>query len=353
VGIRIAGLCRRFGWADSLCLVLLAGVGGAAAQEPEDETAVISGRVIDATAGDPIRGATVEVDGADIRVKTDRNGRFELEVRIGQYRLRLSHPDYDSLEGDFPALRNRGVVIAMHSARDRERITGIMGVVTNRSNGSPLPSTAVLLESGQRAALTDRRGEFRFEELGPGSYVIGFTHMGYAPRQDTVRVSPGRVSYVQASLSVDPVQLEPLEVTVERREVALEAVGFYEREAEGWGKFLDREYIEMRAPSRMTDLFTGLAGVTVQVSASGMRQWVVLRSGRSRGLGPTCFPPVYLDDLLVATGGNEPAGIDDLVIPGAVAGVEVYVSSAGTPARYWRPTPTGRQCGVILIWTRR
>ena len=74
--------------------------------------------------------------------------------------------------------------------------------------------------------MTDRQGGFRFEELSPGSYPIEFTHIGYAPRRDTVRGSPGRVSNMQVSLSVDPVQLEPLEVTVERREVALEAVGF-------------------------------------------------------------------------------------------------------------------------------
>ena len=316
---------------------------------------VITGRVIDATTGDPIRGATVEVAGADFRAKTDRDGRFELNlVAIGHYQLRFSHPGYDPQEGDFPVLRNVGVVIAMHSARDRERITGIVGVVTSRSSGSPLPGAAVRLEGGKRAALTDRRGGFRFEELSPGAYLIEFTYIGYAPRRDSIRVLLGHVSNMQVSLSVDPVQLEPLEVTVERREAALEAVGFYEREAEGWGKFIDREYIEMRAPSRMTDLFTGLAGVTVQVSASGMAQRVVLRSGRPHGsYFPTCFPPVYLDDMLVHNGGNDPAGIDDLIIPGAVAGVEIYVSSAGTPARYWRPTPTGQQCGVILIWTRR
>ncbi len=49
-------------------------------------------------------------------------------------------------------------------------------------------------------------------------------------------------------------------------------------------------------------------------------------------------------------GGSEPAKINDILDPIAVAGIEVYRGSAGMPPQYWG---TGSFRGVVLIWVRR
>lgn len=330
--------------------------GAGAAQEPEPKTVRITGRVIDAATGSPLPGAVVVVEGTEIRLETDAEGKFELNaIAIGFYRIRLSHPGYSPVVDDFPVVRDRGFVLAMHPAREAPEagedraggglMTGIMGILTTSEDDSPLVGAAVRV--GRGGVLTDERGGFMLGGLAAGLHIIEFAQIGYATRRDTVRVVPGRMTSVQASLSVDPVHLEPLKVVVERREAALQDAGFYERREDGWGKFLDREDIETRTPSEMTDLFTGLPGVTVE--ASGTQRRVVLRSGRFSLSDGYCYPRVFLDDLLVHDGGTEAAGIDDLVNPDAVAGIEVYPSSAGLPARY----SMSAGCGVILIWTRR
>ena len=230
-----------------------------------------------------------------------------------------------------------------------ELITGIMGVLTDRSTGDPLGGARVQLDGGLGGTLTDGRGRFMMEELAPGWHTIGFSQFGYATRTDSIEVVAGRVTNVQASLSVDPVQLSPLEVVVERREVALQKTGFYERQSEGFGEFIDREDIELRGPAEMTDMFQGLPGVLVH--SEGIDKSIVLRSGRIGDLeGNFCYPRVYLDDILIHRGGEEAAGIDHLLTPGVVAGVEIYPSTAGMPAQY---SSTGASCGVIVIWTRR
>ena len=140
---------------------------------------------------------------------------------------------------------------------------------------------------------------------------------------------PGLVTNVQVSLSVDPVRLDPLQVTVERRELALEVAGFYERQSRGFGRFIDREYIEIRAPHKMTDTFMAIPGVTIETSPGGLDLWVVVRSGRVGMHRPPAgaripvspsdkaqppdeyfYPRVVIDGILFHQGGEEPAGID-------------------------------------------
>ena len=336
--------------ATLLAVIAVGPAGAGAAQEPQPEMVRVTGRVIDAVTGDPLPGVAVVLEGTYFRLETDAGGKFELNpVAVGLYRLRLSHPGYNPKVDDFPVLRAGGFVVAMQplAPEGGELMTGIMGILTARSDGSPLAGAAVRVDAGRRGVLTDERGNFVVDRLAPGPHLIEFAQIGYATRRDTIRVMPGRITNVQVSLSVDPVNLDPLKVVVERREAALQDAGFYERQARGFGKFIDREDIEMRAPSEMTDLFTGLTGVTVE--ANGMDRRVVLRSGRVSLSSGSCYPRVFLDDILVHDGGTEPARIDYLASPDAVAGVEVYPSSAGLPARY---SSMSAGCGLILIWTR-
>lgn len=155
------------------------------------------------------------------------------------------------------------------------------------------------------------------------------------------------MSNIRVSLSADPVRLDPIEVSVERRDIVLEQAGFYDREAMGFGRFLDRDDLEKRPPGRVSDLFAGLAGVSLIAGPTGQRQ-VILNAGRYRR--EPCFPRVVLDDMIVGGGPLQPAQLDVLLMRSAIAGVEVYTTTAGIPIKYGG---TGSSCGVIVIWTRR
>ena len=346
---------RYLRWLSSaacLAMALQAGAGALAAQVPAREFVSITGRVIDLVSGEPIAGVAVVLEGTGLRFQTGASGEFTVDrIAIGSYRLQLSHPEYNPAVGDFVVWRagefqTEMAPVAMVGS---EVITGIMGVLTDRNTGDPLAGARVQVDGGLSVTLTDGRGRFMIDALGPGWHMVAFSQFGYASRTDSIQVVPGRVTNVQASLSVDPVQLTPLEVVVERREVALQQTGFYERQEEGFGEFIDREDIEQRGPSEMSDMFQGIPGVFVE--ADGFDQKIVLRSGRIGDMaGNTCYPRVYLDDVLIHTGGEEAAGIDHMLTPGVVAGVEIYPSTAGMPARY---SSTGASCGVLVIWTRR
>ena len=365
-----AGRRRRCTWSVRLALLALPvlSVGEGVAQE----TVTITGRVVDAVTGEPIPGVAVtlapKLSGlpSDLEFETDGAGQFEIpDIALGGYRLELAHPRYNPTVGDFTVVREGSFEARMQPAGqdDGELITGIVGVVTDAESGDLLSGATVHTGGGQTGSVTDLRGEFLLDKLIPGQYVIESSLIGYAPRADTITVTAGRVTNVQVALSVDPVELDPLEVSVERREVKLQEVGFYHRRHTGFGKYIDRQEIEERGPSEVTDLFIGMAGVELYRSATTpLDKWVVLRMGRlmwpSRTLAETergetehlrCFPTVYVDGLLSHSGGGEPARLDDFLDPMAIAGLEVYPSTTGLPPRY---QGTGARCGVILVWTR-
>ncbi len=219
-------------------------------------------------------------------------------------------------------------------------------MVRDGLDGSPLVGATVWTAGAPHWTLTDERGRFSSSELYPGQHLVQFSYLGYVTRADTIRVEYGRLTNVRVSLSVDPVELDPIEVSVEKRQAVLQDEGFYERESKGFGRFLVREDIEKRAPGKMSDLFAGLPGVTLVRDPRTGQRYVMLGGGRFTD----CFPRVVLDNRIVGAGGDQPAQIDMLLSRDVVAGVEVYTRSAGVPMRYGG---TGSACGVIMIWTGR
>lgn len=332
-------------------LTALVAASAGAAQERTQPEVTITGTVVDAVTGRPIPGVLVVVGGAGFRLETDAEGKFTLtRIRVGDYRLQLSHLEYQPSVGDFAVMRPGEFVTTLEPVNDGadDLLTGIIGVVSDGGGGGPVGGATVRVTGlGGRGTLTDARGEFSLTDLFSGHYVVEFSQLGYVTRSDSIQVAPGRVTNVRVSLSVDPVQLDPIEVTVERREIALQEVGFYARATDGFGEFIDREQIEQRAPSRLSDLFTRLIGVEIRSDpGSGFERLIMLRGGRSED----CFPQVVLDGLVVHRGGNLPAMMDRLLDPSTVAGIEVYQTQSGVPAQYGG---TGASCGLIIIWTRR
>lgn len=335
----------------ALAVLSLHSVAGAQERPPEGSLVNITGTVLDAVTRQPIERVIARLSGTRYVAETDISGRFTLSnIHAGNYTLSLSHPDYHPSVGDFTIMRSGEFETSMRPVYQgirEELVTGIVGVVSDNRGDNPIDRVSVYTQQGHRGALTDARGRFVLDHLSPGLKTVRFTALGYVTRTEVIEVVPDRVTNLRVSLSPDPVELDPIEVTVERREIALQDVGFYRREAEGFGEFIDREEIEMRVPVQMTDLFTRLPGVDVRADgANPLERYVITRGGRAEG----CFPRVVLDGVVMSGGGDVPAVIDHMIDPQAVAGVEVYPSSTGVPPQY---AGTGASCGVIVIWTRR
>jgi hypothetical protein len=63
--------------------------------KPVEGTGTIAGQVVDASSGDPIIEAGVEILGVQKQIRTDLDGRYSVKVPAGTYAVRFFAPLYE------------------------------------------------------------------------------------------------------------------------------------------------------------------------------------------------------------------------------------------------------------------
>jgi hypothetical protein len=158
-------------------------------------TAKITGRVVSAETGTPIRRAQIRVQSVEARfnrvVTTDGDGRYELlNLPAGRYRLSVSRAGYVALEYGQARPFESGRPLDLANGQAIEKIDFSLprgSVITGRITdefGDPMTDVQVqamryqfvngerqLVSSG-RNAQTDDLGQYRIFGLMPGEYVV-------------------------------------------------------------------------------------------------------------------------------------------------------------------------------------
>ena len=165
------------------------------------ETAAISGRVVNAKTGQPLKRARVSAVSRDVRgrvgAQTDDTGRFVLtDIPSGRYTLSVSKPGYVTLGYGQRRPRQPATPIQVTAGQHLQNInfnlppgSVITGTLADEE-GAPVPMATVRVlryayQQGQRQLVpagtdrTDDRGEYRVFSLEPGDYFVSAT----VPRQ--------------------------------------------------------------------------------------------------------------------------------------------------------------------------
>ncbi|MSR05964.1 MAG: hypothetical protein EXR93_02670 [Gemmatimonadetes bacterium] len=228
----------------------------------------------------------------------------------------------------------------------------VRGSVSDSRTGQPLASVSVELVVADTQvavrALTDSAGKFLLTTPGPGTYVLRAQRLGYRSFE-----SPMVLNFrgeMNLPIALAAVGLAPVAVTATTPDPYLKGHGFYDRMADGGGRFLDPAAVQRLAPrSRLVvDLLAHVPGVQSAVTEeSGGVPFPLLRScarGRSGTQAQRSqLPRIYVDGV--------PVGQDALVslLPTDVLAAEVFIGPARVPLEYGgMETP----CGVIVIWTK-
>jgi hypothetical protein len=216
----------------------------------------------------------------------------------------------------------------------------ILGRIRAVEGGNPVQGAEVTLSGIPGFQVTDSEGRFEFRDVPQGTTTIGIRVLGREPMTDEVEVSGDGSTELDIRLAADPVEIDPMVVTVRPRSGYLEDMGFYERRDKGYsGQLISQEEIDERDPRDLGDIFASIPGVRVDYAGVGGFQ-VRMRRAIRFGSGGGCVPKLLIDDVP-----SEIGWLQDIP-PHRVAGIEVY-SGTNAPLRYNDP------CGVILIWTRR
>jgi hypothetical protein len=243
------------------------------------------------------------------------------------------------------------------SARQSAADGTIRGRVVDELNGAGLPGAEVtFLDDARRVrsrAVTDPEGHFVLSRLPPGPFRLRVQQLGYVATTTPIWwVQVGEVLEVVVWVRPDAILLAPLEVTVVHRRFLPVLDGFHRRKALGVGGFfLDREQIDARNASRLTDLLMDVPGVRVENAPDtpGQARMITFSGSLLGPGGGRCPVQVFVDGVLASRrSGGVP--LDEIATPNALEGIEVYKGLGSVPAEFL--TPESR-CGVLALWTRR
>ncbi|WP_419860563.1 carboxypeptidase regulatory-like domain-containing protein [Candidatus Palauibacter sp.] len=224
--------------------LLVAAVTPAAGQDRDEcgDRASLAITVTDDSGLVPIPGATIVLRWTDavrqpVREEADGSGRLVLCVPrdAGQATLWAEFGDASSEEA---------VVVLERGAAHEVQLGLLFGEMTTgrvvgqvRDARTHRPVVAVEIAVGSRAAVvqSNRTGRFVLSGLPVGEHELSFRHIGFSPLTHSVTVTRGHTTEVDARLTPDPVELEPIVATATRPR-RLEIKGFYERKY--WGEQL-------------------------------------------------------------------------------------------------------------------
>lgn len=213
----------------------------------------------------------------------------------------------------------------------------LTGTVIN-AGGQPLAGASVGIIDGPQTRANDS-GEWTLNNAPVGTRMLEVRAVGYFPDRRPVDVVPG-ARPVWTPLSTVKAVLDTVRVVASRRS-RFEQSGFEERRHTGAGRYLTAKEIERRLPLATSEIFRGILGVRLDLSAHDETSFQ-MRGGTS----DWCTPMIYFDGLPMR--GLAAEDIDVVVRPHEILGIEIY-SEASVPSQYQL---FKNSCGAIVIWTK-
>ncbi|HEV8598372.1 MAG TPA: TonB-dependent receptor [Gemmatimonadales bacterium] len=211
-----------------------------------------------------------------------------------------------------------------------EQLGSITGTVRQADRGPALVGARVSLLGTTFAAITTARGEFAFNGLTPGKYVIQASAIGFGTLSSEIEVRARETLEVAFEAQPEAVRLPELNVA-EKPNLPSE---FVRRSEGGGGRYISRDAIERRNAATLGDLLRTVPGL--RVNCAGYPCRVQLMRQRN------CPMAYWLD------GAPVDAASAMLQSPRDLDGVEIYSGLAETPPELFQRNT----CGALVVWTR-
>lgn len=229
----------------------------------------------------------------------------------------------------------------LRPARIRGGNSTISGLVRNEA-GDALSGAQVMVWGSGNTTTTRDNGRFAITGLPAGTQTVEVRYVGFAPKRAIVDLASGRSVSTTITMSERADVLDGMIVYGVDRQLANDLEGFNQRRKLGFGHFITRTDIERQSPIRFTDLFRSSPGLRI-VSTGGLDYSLVASHGSSSG--GVCRPLIFINGVRLANS----EGLDMMVDPHEVAGVEIYNGVGETPPQF--KGGLNGECGTVAIWT--
>jgi hypothetical protein len=218
---------------------------------------------------------------------------------------------------------------------------GVIDGVVSDTNLVPLKGVELTIQHTSIRVVTGENGRFRIRDVPSGNYLLVARRIGYRPAAQFTAV-------VAAETLLVSIQLERLGQSLDTVRITGDVTGFAWRRSLKVGQFITAADIERENPRTTTSLIRTRDGVAYSFDRAG-NPFVAL----TRGAGRNCRPMLLLDGFPIR--GGVPTvpgvpGLDWVLHPDEIGGVEIYANPAQVPPRFTNFGPA--ICGVIVFWTR-
>ena len=329
----------------------------------------VQGMIFAEGSGLPLQGASIDVFDARLaaaaRAVSDATGRYALALPdTGYFLVAASLGGFATSAPEqiwvgpgeavtvMLSLREMGGDSIRVVAREGERegrFAYVYGQVVDNDGSRPITSVDVQVVGGDAAGtMTNGDGRFSIRDAQPGTVLVRFEHLSYAPREIQIDLQPGLAYEVSVRLDPDPLELAGIEVATRSRFVARRLEPVYDRMGGAVSAhFRTERDFEVRGNPPVGTMLRGLPSVRVQNRGPN---WGVTMGGAVGLDGGRCVPSIYLDGMRVASSAD-PSGMSEFLSMSTfdVAVIEVYTGPASLPPEFNDP---GTLCAVG-IWTRR
>ncbi|MEM7416088.1 MAG: carboxypeptidase regulatory-like domain-containing protein [Gemmatimonadota bacterium] len=95
------------------------------------------------------------------------------------------------------------------------RPSRLSGRLIDRETGNAVEGAETWIRGTFHRTLTDSRGNFVFEQIPAGTYMLMTDHLAYGTKMDTLTVPDGQRLLVEMILDTRPIEIAPLTVTAE------------------------------------------------------------------------------------------------------------------------------------------
>jgi|GEM_PF-1709844 len=321
--------------------ILLAGPAGALAQQ-----GAFVGVVRDSASGAALAGVGITIRETGQQGLTDSTGYFRVgSIPTGDYTIFVRQEGYEpwAVRLHVTVRDARNLPLGVIRLAPRPAAT-FVGVVRDSTTGTAVSRARVSIDDDGPGTETDRDGHFELPGVQAGAHTVHIARLGYAEWTQRIRIAvprPTRVDFGMIDLGpAPPIALEDITVEEQPFEASMMMSGFLRRMQTEQGTFLTYEDIARIDPVQTSDILRRIPGMNTMADGS-------ITSGRA---GPAmrsfelCTVQYYIDGVKVT------ASSLDVVLPAAIAGIEVYRGSATIPQIF--RSQADANCGVIAVWTR-
>jgi hypothetical protein len=321
--------------------------------DPQDPTGLHLGYVRAAADNQPVAGARVRAQYAEVTVGprgVERRfpSRFGSTSDVGLFALcgvprnaQVTARAYAGADSTgFIELRvpRNGLLVRDLMIGSTGKGTGTVRGSVKSINGQPLTSARIVLWGASGNGASSMNGQFTLQGVPTGTQMVEARAIGFQPTRIVVDVPATEEATADIALDILVPTVDTMRVRGAR--VSPGMAEFETRRRTGFGNFIDENQLVQRAPMFMADIFRTVPGITIQSGQSA--QGRVLMRGVSGG-GP-CVPAVFLNGMNIAIpDGN----LDAILNPQEVIGVEVYSRTASVPPQF----DSRNGCGSLVIWT--